>query len=213
MRLLLTALILFNLQQAQADNILFSPENILEWNAKSFVGQTYYTIVYDELLQKNVIRAESNSSASGLFYEKKIDLEKTPWLSWSWRAEKFPTVEGEKSKVGDDFVARIYIVIKDGWTPLSTKAVSYVWAKNATLDSEWPNPFTGKRAMMLVTQTGEKNTGWVTEKRNLKEDLKRLFGKEFKKIDAIAIMADSDNSESSTVGFISDVKLLANSNE
>lgn len=204
--LLITLLVSFNF--AKAESITFSPESILEWNKKSFLNQTTYSSVYDSLLQKNVIRAESNGSASGLFYEKKIDLEKTPWLSWSWRTEKFPNVENEKNKLGDDFVARIYIVIKDGWTPLSTKAVSYVWAKDAALDSDWPNPFVGKNAMMLVVQSGEKDKGWMTEKRNLKDDLKRLFGKEFKKIDAIAIMADSDNSESSTISFISDVKLL-----
>lgn len=213
MRYVFTIIVLISALHVNAQSIQFSTENVLSWEPKSFLGDTLYTAEYDEFLQKEVIRAQSDASASGLFFEQKIDLDKTPWLSWTWRIDTFPTANDEKTKEGDDFAARIYIVVKDGWTPLSTKAVSYVWAKNVPENSQWPNPHVGKRAMMLAVQTGHENSGWVTETRNLKEDLKRLFGKEFTKIDAIAIMADSDNSKSSTLSFVANIQLVENEHD
>ena len=181
----------------------YSPEQIINWQSNSFVDNTRYSVEFDEQLNQPVIRAESNSAASALFHEQRIDLNKTPYLSWSWKVEQFPTVDDEKVKGGDDYAARVYIVIKGGWTPLGTKAINYVWSQQATTESAWPNPFAGKRAMMLAVQSSKSENGWVTEKRNLKEDLKQLFDKDFQYIDGIAIMTDADNSMSSAVSYYS----------
>ena len=92
----------------------FSPEQIIQWKSKSFVDNTGYSVEFDKQLNQSVVRAESNKTASGLFYEKRIDLNKTPYLSWSWRVEKFPALDNEKTKNGDDYAARIYVVLKEG---------------------------------------------------------------------------------------------------
>ena len=185
----------------------FSPEQIIQWKSKSFVGDTIYSVEFDKQLNQSIIRAESDNTASGLFYEERINLDKTSYLSWSWKVEKFPALDNEKTKSGDDYAARIYIVIKDGWTPLGTKAVNYVWSQQSPLEASWPNPFAGDKAMMLAVQQGSSDSGWVMEKRNLKEDLKRLFGKDFQYIDGIAIMTDTDNSGSSEISYYSGLTL------
>ena len=209
MRILLftTFFFLYTLSNMVFADKVFSPEQIIQWKSKSFVGNTVYSVEFDKQLNRSVIRAESNKTASGLFYEERIDLGKTPYLSWSWKVEKFPAIDNEQTKNGDDYVARIYVVIKDGWTPLGTKAVNYVWSQQSPLEASWPNPFAGDKAMMLAIHQGDSNSGWVTEKRNLKEDLKKLFNKEFRHIDGIAIMTDSDNSGSSAVSYYSGLKL------
>ena len=48
--------------------------------------------------------------------------------------------------------------------------------------------------MMIAVRTGQADTGqWVQERRNVRADLKRLFGEDITHIDAIAVMTDSDN--------------------
>ena len=190
-----------------AEDISYPAESIINWNYKSFSGNTEYSVVYDDEAQRNVILAKSMHSASGLFSGERIDLDKTPWLNWSWRVEKFPTVNDEKEKAGDDFAARIYIVVNDGWTFLSTKTINYVWSQNNSIDDTWPNPFAGEKAMMIVVQTREQENGWVSEKRNIKKDLKNLFGKDYRYINAIAIMTDTDNTKSSATSYYSDIRL------
>lgn len=179
----------------------FSPADMLGWEHKRFAGETEYRLVFDPQLQQQVIRASSRASASGLFYEQRIDLDATPWLSWRWRVEQFPTVTSERAKSGDDFAVRVYVVVRDGWTRLSSKAISYVWAQQAEVGQSWENPFAGDKAMMLTLRNRQHGDGWISEKRNIKADLRRLFGKDFRYIDAVAIMSDADNSNSSAIGY------------
>ncbi|OIN04808.1 DUF3047 domain-containing protein [Oceanisphaera psychrotolerans] len=204
-RLLIMVLLGAWLSAGPVRALTFTPADILGWEQKSFAGHTDYRLVFDPQLQRQVLKAASKGAASGLFYEQKIDLNRTPWLSWRWRVEQFPTVEDEQAKAGDDFAVRVYIVVRDGWTFLSTRAVSYVWSQQIATDRSWDNPFTGDKAMMLALRNGQGDGGWVTEKRNLKADLRRLFGKDFRYIDAVAIMTDADNSNSRAVGYYADL--------
>ena len=194
----------------QAAELSYPAASIIEWEHKSFSGDTSYSLVYDQQLQHDVILAKSSNAASGLFFEKKIDLDKTPWLNWSWRVDKFPDVENERTKSGDDFAARIYVVTQDGWTFLNTKAISYVWSSQSTANDVWANPFTQSSAMMLAVRGGGEGRGWVNEKRNIKADLQKLFGKEIRYIKAIAIMTDTDNTNSNAISYYSDIRLTAN---
>ncbi|WP_319782950.1 DUF3047 domain-containing protein [Oceanisphaera sp. IT1-181] len=181
--------------------LTFSPAAMLGWEPKSFAGDTEYRLVLDPQLQQQVVRASSRAAASGLFYEQRIDLDATPWLSWRWRVEQFPTVANERDKAGDDFSVRVYVVVRDGWTRLSSKAISYVWAQQAEVGQAWENPFAGDKAMMWALRNRQDGDGWVSEKRNIKADLRRLFGKDFRYLEGVAIMSDADNSKSSAIGY------------
>ena len=59
--------------------------------------------------------------------EQAVDLARTPWLNWRWRAAETPawSAADERSKQGDDFLARVY-VIKEGWVPWRSRAVARV---------------------------------------------------------------------------------------
>lgn len=193
-------LLLFFSGNVPAD-VVFDVADMLDWKNKRFDGETLYSLQSPDTM----IKAVSRDSASGLFFKSEIDLQKTPVINWSWKVAKFPTVVDEKIKAGDDFAARIYIVVQDGWTFLSSRAISYVWSQQTVVDEVWPNPYTGKRAMMISVESST-TTGVVkTQKRNVREDLKRLFGKDFKKIHAVAIMTDSDSSASSAEAYYSGI--------
>lgn len=205
----LNALLMAFTVSSQAADLSYPAASIIDWKHKSFSGDTDYSVVYDVQIQRDVVRANSNQAASGLFFEKKIDLEKTPWMSWSWRIEKFPDVGNEKTKSGDDFAARVYVVAQDGWTFLNAKAISYVWSSQSHTNDVWANPFARSSAMMLAVRGSEDGDGWITEKRNIKADLQKLFGKDIRYIKAIAIMTDTDNSSSSAISYFSDIRLTA----
>jgi len=171
----------------------FSTGNLSPWESKSFDGETLYTLI--EQGGQKVLKAESNASASGMFREIRIDLEKTPYLNWSWLIENSLGGINEQSKDGDDFPARVYVVVSGGVLFWRTKAINYVWSNNRVKESTWPNPFAGKNAMMMAIRTPADKPGtWLKEKRNVRTDLKNLFGKDIRYIDAVAVMTDTDNS-------------------
>lgn len=187
--------------------INFSPTQLMQWPVKEFEGFTDYQLVTDA--GSTVIKAVSKGEASGLFYETEIDLNKTPYLSWRWKVTRLPDLDNERIRKGDDFAARVYVVVNDGWTFLSTKAISYVWSAQSSVGEEWPNPFAGGSAMMVSVRHEPAGEDWYTEKRNLKSDLKRLFGKEITTIKAIAIMTDTDNSGSEAEAWYGDLVFSA----
>ena len=107
----------------------FSDEQIDGWETKSFDGETQYS--FTRLDNVSVLRADSDGSASGLFKEQRIDLQETPFLNWHWRIENRLGKLDEQSKTGDDYAARIYVVVSGGWAFWKTKAINYVWAGNS----------------------------------------------------------------------------------
>ncbi len=182
----------------------FSSANIDQWKNKVFSGKTDYQIV--KLGNEHVLKAESHSGASGLFKEQKIDLHKTPFLNWRWRIEKRLGKIDEQNKSGDDYSARLYVVMDGGWAFWKTKAINYVWASNTAKGTVWPNAFAGSNAMMIAIRSTEDKTGtWYQEKRNILLDLKQQFGSDTRYIDAVALMTDTDNAKGNAISYYGDI--------
>lgn len=188
---------LLALQPAAAENVIgigeFSRNGLDGWEPHRFKGDTIYRLQIAE--GRMVLHAESRAAASGLFKEQTIDLRQTPFLNWSWRVGSPLSGLDEQSKAGDDYAARIYVVVRGGWAFWQTKAINYVWAGNSKQGRVWPNAFAGEKAMMLALRDAQAPlNAWQAEKRNVRDDFKRLFGEDIVTIDAVAIMTDTDNS-------------------
>ncbi len=131
----------------------FSEGSLTGWKTKSFAGKTHYRLV--PLNGQTALEAKAKASASGLYREMSIDLNRTPHLNWCWQViEPLPPLP-ETTKPGDDYAARIYLVKKGGLVFWSTKALNYVWSSSQAPEALWPNAFAGMNVMMLVVRTGE----------------------------------------------------------
>lgn len=182
----------------------FSSGSLAGWKPKSFKGTTLYTI---ELLDDvRVLRAKSDEAASGLFKEQRIDLQKTPYLNWRWRIENRLGKIDEQSKSGDDYAARVYVVVSGGWAFWRTRAINYVWAVNSPKGMVWPNAFAGRNAMMIALRSADDQTAtWYQEKRNVLRDLEAQFDERIRYIDAVALMTDTDNAGGSAEAYYGDI--------
>jgi len=181
----------------------FSSSDMNGWQEKSFVENTLYSLSQD--MDKTVLKAQTSATASGLFNEIDIDLNKTPYLNWSWRVDNVYQGNDERSKTGDDYPARVYVVVSGGLFFWKTRAINYVWSSNQAVGTSWNNAYTGN-ARMLAVRSGANETGqWRREKRNIREDLKMLFDKDVSEINAVAIMSDSDNTQQSATAYYGDI--------
>lgn len=170
----------------------FSSQGLNNWQSHSFQGETNYHTVLQA--GRQVVLAESSGAASVLFRELRVDLQKTPFLYWSWRVHNIIRGLDERTKAGDDYPARIYIVTKDGPFPWQTKAVNYVWASSLPQETRWSSAFTTSSLMIAVRSGGEELNSWVLEKRNVKADFERFLGRPVRYINLVALMSDTDNS-------------------
>tara|TARA_B100000676_G_scaffold310844_1_gene378671 strand:+ start:152 stop:802 length:651 start_codon:yes stop_codon:yes gene_type:complete len=166
-------------------------------------AETLYSIGSNE--NGNFLKAEANNAASGLGKEIKINLNKTPYLNITWKVEKDLKGIDERSKKGHDYAARVFVVKKTGATPLSNRAMNYVFSSNENVDISHPSPYT-KKSIDYVLATTKKNLNeWVTVKVNVKEHFKKFHDLELEEINGIAIMADTDNSKLNSVAYYQNI--------
>ncbi len=181
----------------------YSEGDLSGWEEKSFEGNSQYDFIETSI--GKVLRASTEGKASGLFKEVSVDLTKTPWINWSWKIENTFKNNNERGKEGDDYAARVYVVVSGGIFFWNTRALNYVWASHEPKDSSWSNAYTDN-AKMIAVQSGDNMVSqWVNEKRNVREDFKTLFGEDIEKIDVIAVMVDGDNTGQSAISYFGDI--------
>ncbi|MDY6837513.1 MAG: DUF3047 domain-containing protein [Thermodesulfobacteriota bacterium] len=186
----------------------FSSGHLDGWKPRVFMGETRYMLTPIDQIQ--ALRADSHARASGLVKNTRVDLRQYPFLNWSWRIENRLGELNEQSKSGDDYAARIYVVVSGGWLFWKTKAINYVWANTSPKGHIWPNVFAGKKAMMMALRSAEDEIAtWQFEKRNIVADFKKLFGEEIQTIDAVALMTDTDNGNGEVTAFYGDIYFSA----
>ena len=182
----------------------FSASSLEGWEEKQFKSSTSYQLT--QIGGEQVLLAESQNSASALIKKVHIDIRKYPFLNWTWRIENRLVTENKKNKSGDDYAVRIYVVIDGGIFIWRTRSLNYVWANQSSKGEIWESAFAGKNSIMIALRNRQdKVATWYTEKRNVHEDLNRLFGTEFHFIDAIAIMTDTDNSHGQAKAYYGDI--------
>ena len=182
----------------------FSAGDLAGWNPKIFKGETSYTLVSDG--DRRVLKAHSRATASGLYKEVSLNPRKVPVLRWSWKIAGTIPNGNEKTKEGDDYAARVYLVFPRTlfW---KTKAINYIWANTLPKGEALPNAYTAN-AMMVAVESGNEKAGmWVTEERNVYEDYRRLFGEEPPEIGAVALMTDTDNTGGEATAYYGNIIL------
>ena len=185
----------------------FSDTTLKAWEEKSFEGNTNYELVNKDGLR--ALKAQTMGEASVLYKEEKISLANTPMLDWHWKIENTYSITDETSKDGDDFPARLYVVVKTGFLPWDTLAINYVWSSNMPKGSSWPNPFTDK-AQMVAVQSGNQLQGqWIQQKRDVAKDFKDTFGIDVDQIDGFAVMVDGDNSGANGTAYFGNIEFKA----
>lgn len=181
-----------------------SSERLEHWQTIQFKGQTDYSWI----LQGNdqVLRAHSRASASGYLLEQDINLQKFPFLNWRWRVEKPLPELDETQKNGDDYVARIYVIVSGGWFFWQTKALNYVWSSRGVKGQTWRNAYAPDNARMYaVRDSSDALQVWYSEKRNVLQDIQNWLGEDIHVIDAIALMTDSDDSQKDAIMYYGDI--------
>ena len=166
-------------------------------------NNTVYTVGSNE--NGNFLKAVADNAASGLGKEVKIDLNKTPFINITWKIEKDLSGIKENTKKGHDFAARVFAVKKTGATPLSNRAINYVFSSNNEIGFNSPSPYTKKSIDNVLSTTMDNLNEWVTVKANVKEDFKKFHDLDVNELDGLAIMSDTDNSEMKAIAYFQNI--------
>ena len=165
--------------------------------------KTVYSIGANE--NGKYLKSVADNAASGLGKEVKIDLNKTPFINITWKIEQDLKGIKENTKKGHDFAARVFAVKKTGATPLSNRAINYVFSSNNDVGLNWPSPYTKKSVDNVLSSTKNSLGEWVTVKSNVKEDFKKFHDLDVNELDGLAIMSDTDNSKMKSIAYYQNI--------
>jgi hypothetical protein len=206
--ILLASLIFSNTAIAEKTVIFdFTVDEFETLKVKKVKGETTWSLGSNE--NGNFIKAEAEGKGSGLGKEVKIDLSKTPFINITWKVEKDLSGIVENNKKGHDYAARVFVIKKTGSTPLSNRAINYVFSSNNDVGENWPSPYTKKSIDYVLSSTKNNLNTWVTVKANVKEDFMKLLGIDVLDISGVAIMTDTDNSKLKAISYYQDIYFSA----
>jgi len=120
------------------------------------------------------------NTSFGLRTSARVNVKDFPIISWRWKVNKMPAGGDVRKKTADDQALQVYVAFKETGFPavLNTPIVGYIW------DNEAPKGWSGRSAQIggdkmryIVLRNKTDRTGqWYTERRNIYEDYKKLFG-------------------------------------
>ena len=202
----------FSFANAEVTNVFeFTDSELSKLEVRKIRGaknKTIYSVGSNE--NGNFLKAIADNAASGLGKEINIDLNKTPFVNITWKIQKDLQGIKENTKKGHDFAARVFVIKKTGATPLSNRAINYVFSSNSEVGLNSPSPYTKKSIDNVLATTKENLNEWVTVKANVKEDFKRFHNLNVNQLDGLAIMVDTDNSKMKAISYFQNIYFSEN---
>ena len=178
-----------------------------DWRERKFTNHaTTYQVLQDN--GKKVLMGRSEKSASGLWRFVDIPSIKTGRISWKWKldagiaANKF-----ERKKKGDDYAARVFVVFEPHFLNWKTRSICYVWASQLPVGSMYASPYANNVATIVLESGDNRAHQWISEERDFVSDYIRYFREPPKRVSAIAIMIDTDNTGQQAAAYFDHILL------
>ncbi len=164
------------------------------WKSRGGDPKEVYSIKKETLVY---LSAKAIDSAVSIAKKFEYDPREYPYLHWKWRVFKLPKGGDERYKKTGDSAAAIYVIFEGTFRPDNIK---YVWSSSLPVGTITESPYNSKTKIIVLRNNKSPIGKWVEEKVNVYEDYKKLFGHEpKKKVQAIGIMSDSDNTKSEAI--------------
>lgn len=108
----------------------------------------------------------------------KIDVRQYPILDWRWRVVTLPTGGDSRKAATDDQAGQIYVVFPRWPTTVRSRIIGYVWDTTVPAGSIVKSA-SAATVTYVVVRSGPGDLGkWIAERRNVREDFRRIFGEE-----------------------------------
>ncbi len=194
------------------------------WIISRFNQRTQYQMVDDN--GRQVLRAYSDKAASGLLQEVAIDPLLAPYLRWQWKVPKLLLGADLSVRGMDDSPVRVIVSFDGDHQKLDVEdravgdmvklfsgrampyaSLMYVWDNKLAVNTMLDNAYSS-RAKMIVVESGDGRAGkWLNFSRNIVNDFKRAFGELPGQIISIAVMTDSNRTETEAIAYYGDIVL------
>ncbi len=175
------------------------------WRERKLAGRANRFSIADDAGDP-VLEVESQNSASAIWREVAVRPAEPNSIAWRWRvARTIRGNDGERAKKGDDYAARLFVIFDADPFSREARAICYVWASSEPIGSTFRNPYI-RDVITIVLQSGDDRAGeWLVERRDVVSDYRDAFGESPRHLSAVAVMADTDDTNSNTTAWFDDI--------
>ncbi|MDD0813394.1 DUF3047 domain-containing protein [Curvibacter sp. HBC28] len=197
------------------------------WQTHRFPGKSETVFSYQRQDGRDAMLAQADASASLLRQVVRVSPEQLGRLSFSWKVPALINEADMTRRDMDDSPVRVLLAFDGDRSRLSTRnammselaraltgedmpfaTVMYVWSNSLPPETVLPSPRTD-RVRKIVLESGPSQLGqWLSYERDIRADYERCYGEPPGALIGVAIMTDTDNTQSQSKAWYGPVRLL-----
>lgn len=148
------------------------------------------------------LRSQGDSSTISRDLKASVRLNETPILEWRWKVTTLPAGGNACRKATDDEGAQVYVAWLRAPEAVRSRIIGYVWDSTAPVGTICKSE-KSSTVTYVVLRSGPNEIGkWITERRNVVEDFRKIYGEVPDNPSALALGIDSDDTRSSAGSLI-----------
>lgn len=166
----------------------------------------------------DTLRLQSDQAASLIWRPLSSDFADGDVAQWRWKVDKAVPPTDLSDRGSDDRSIAVYFLFADDASAAENppgslrsammrgRALVYVWGGESAAGSVIRSPSMFGRGQLLVQRPATSPTGaWISETVNLRDDFRRVFGREPGPLMGVGVSADSDNTGTVAEATLSDL--------
>jgi Protein of unknown function (DUF3047) len=168
------------------------------WRAYETIGghpRYDFTIVEDDGHRALDMRSQGDHST--IARKLRISLKATPVLEWSWKIRQFPAGADIRRRETSDLAGHLFVVWPRQPAMLRSRLIGYVWDDKIPVNTIETSRKTGTVTFVVVRSGAAELGAWVTERRNVAHDFRKIYGEEPEDAGAVALSIDTNDTRSS----------------
>ncbi|HEX2439560.1 MAG TPA: DUF3047 domain-containing protein [Methylomirabilota bacterium] len=173
------------------------------WTKQSWGSPQYNFVIAANGTQK-VLHMQSANEGSTISRDikGKVNLKDTPLIEWSWKVVTLPKGGDSCKKATDDQAAQVFVVWPRFPTQVRSRIIGYVWDTSEPAGTICKSEKTGT-VTYVVIRSGANDLGkWFTERRNVIDDFRKIYGEEPDNPEALSIAIDSNDTNSTAESMV-----------
>ena len=173
------------------------------WKGQQW-GSPAYDMTVTEDGGKKVLHLKSKDEGSTISKEVKgkVSLKETPILEWSWKIVTLPKGGNSCVKATDDQAGQVFVMWPRFPEQVRSRIIGYVWDTTQPVGTTCKSEKTGMVTYIVVRSGAAEAGKWVTERRNVREDFKKIYDEEAENPGVVSISIDSNDTHSSSESFV-----------
>jgi hypothetical protein len=168
------------------------------WERQPWTKGAYdFTVIENDGHKVAHMKSADDSSRISKVIKNMVDLKATPILEWQWNVVTLPKGGDARERRTDDKAAQLYVTWPRFPDALRSRVIGYIW-NSAPTDQLIFKSHKSATVTYIVVRSGPADVGvWLTERRNVREDYKMIYGEEPDDPAVITFGCDSNDTKSS----------------